>query len=348
MDLTWYIELGKAADTLVNYVLAVKEGEDVLIYGDDIVDEAVLKATAAAVKTAGATPTIVVYETRERSFSEPPKPLAAAMMDSDVTVEFSAKAILYTQAQTDALKRNRAYICLTSLDREAMVRTIGWVNYEKMVEMGERLAELTNKADEIRVTSPSGTDFSAKIGGRIFENFGGTAKKRKVIMLGGQTGGSPIEETENGVLAFDGNVWPPDEIKSNIRTPIRCKVEKGVITEISGGVEAEILRKFLAGFNDPNMYRIAHFCYGYHPLARVTGDISEVERVWGCFQVGWGTQGPLLRPDLGGQYGWRAASHDDGIILKASIYLDGEPVQKDGKFVHPELLDIIKEMGVEQ
>jgi leucyl aminopeptidase (aminopeptidase T) len=167
-------------------------------------------------------------------------------------------------------------------------------------------------------------------------------------MLGGQTGGAPIEETENGILAFDGNVWPPDEIKSNIRTPIKCKVEKGIIKEISGGVEADILRTYLAGLNDRNMYRVAHVCYGFHPKARVTGDISEVERVWGCFQVGWGSQGPLLRPDLKGAYGWKAASHDDGIILKASIYLDGEPVQKDGKFVHPELLPIIKEMGVEQ
>ncbi len=346
--MTWYIELGKAADTLVNYVLRVKKDEDVLIYGDDIVDAAVLNATAAAVKSAGATPTIVIHETREISFTEPPKPLAAAMMDSDVTVEFSARAILYTQAQTNALKRNRAYICLTSLDREAMVRTLGWVNYPKMVELGDKLAEMTTEADEIKVTSPSGTNFTAKIGGRKFENFGSTADKRKVIMLGGQTGGSPIEETENGILAFDGNVWPPDEIKSNIRTPIKCKVDKGIITEISGGVEADILRRYLASLKDGNMYRIAHVCFGYHPKARVTGDISEVERVWGCFQVGWGSQGPLLRPDLGGAFGWRAASHDDGIILKASIYLDGEPVQKDGKFVHPELLGFIKEMGVEQ
>lgn len=346
--LTWYMELGLAAQALVNYVLSVKKGEDVLIYGDDANDEAVLKATAAAVHAAGATPTMVVYETRKQSFSEPPKPLAAAMMDSDVVIEFSVKAILYTQAQTNALRRNRAYICLTSLDREAMVRTLGWVNYPKMVEMGDKLAELTSRADEIRVTSPSGTDFTAKIGGRKFENFGGTADKRQVIMLGGQTGGSPIEETENGVLAFDGNVWPPDEIKNRITTPIKFRVEKGVIKEISGGAEADILRRFLAGFKDPNMYRIAHFCYGYHPMARVTGDIAEVERVWGAFQVGWGTQGPLLRPDLGGKYGWKAASHDDGIILKASIYLDGEPVQKDGKFVHPELVKIIKDMGVEQ
>ena len=48
--MSWYIELGKAADTLVNYVLRVRKDEDVLIYGDDIVDAAVLNATASAVK----------------------------------------------------------------------------------------------------------------------------------------------------------------------------------------------------------------------------------------------------------------------------------------------------------
>jgi leucyl aminopeptidase (aminopeptidase T) len=79
-----------------------------------------------------------------------------------------------------------------------------------------------------------------------------------------------------------------------------------------------------------------------------SGGIAEVERSWGCFQVGWGSQCPLIRPDLKGDYGWKAASHDDGIITKASIYLDGKPVQKDGKFVHPDLLRIIKEWGIEQ
>jgi leucyl aminopeptidase (aminopeptidase T) len=342
------MELDKAARTLVNYVMGVKKGEDVLICGDTTNDEAVLKATAAAVYSVGATPTIVVTETRERAFAEPPKPLAAAMMDADVLIEFTTKAILYTKAQVNALKRNRAYICLTSLDRAAMVRTLGWVNYPKMVEMGEKLAELTNKAKEIRVSSPSGTDFTGKIAGRIWANFGGTSEKRQIIMLGGQTGGTCLEETENGVLAFDGNIWPPDEIKSNIRTPVKFNVEKGIIKDISGGSEADILKRYLGGFNDPNMYRIAHLCYGYHPNALVTGDISEVERVWGCFQVGFGRQGPLLRPDLGGKFGWDAASHDDGIILKATISLDGEAVQKDGKFVHPELVKIIKDWGIEQ
>jgi len=344
------MELDAAARTLVNYVMGVRKGDDVLIYGDTRNDEAVLKATAAAAYSAGATPTIVVTETRQRSFAEPPKPLAAALADADVAIEFSTKAILYTHAQTNALKRNRAYITLTDIDRDAMVRLIGWVNYPKMVEFGEKIAELTTKAREIKVTSPSGTDFTAKIGGRRFECQGSTADKRphNVTTLGGQSGGTCLEETQNGVLAFDGNIWPPDEIRSNIRTPIRLKIEKGIIKEISGGVEADILRVFLADFKDPNMYRICHLSYGYHPLARSTGSIPEAERTWGALNVGFGKQGPLLRPELGGKYGWDAKSHWDGVILKASIWLDGEPLQKEGEFVHPELVQIVKEWGVER
>ena len=344
----WEYELNLAARKLVEYVCGVRKGEEVLIYGDTSNDEEVLTATAAATYAAGATPTVVITETRKMNNMEPPRPLAAAMMDADVEIEFTVKALLYTRAQVSAEKKERVYVCLTDLDRGAFVRTIGWVDYAKMVEFGEKLAELTTKANELRVTSPSGTDFTGRIGGRKWEDFGGTAATRKVIMLGGQTGGSCIEETMNGTLAFDGNIWPPDEIRNRITIPIKFKVEKGIIKEITGGVEAEIMRKYLGSFNDPNMYRIAHCCYGYHPLAMPSGGIAEVERSWGCFQVGWGSQGPLIRPDLKGDYGWKAASHDDGIITKASIYLDGKPVQKDGKFVHSDLLKIMKEWGIEQ
>lgn len=343
--MTWYMELGKATQTLVNYVLRVKKGEDVLVFGDDLSDETVVKSTAAAAYAAGATPTIVLFETRKRSFVEPPRPFAAAMMNSDVVVELEDRCILYTEAQVKAEKGYRAYVCLNGVDAETMVRTFAWVNYEKMVEFGDKLAELTNKADEIRMTSPSGTDFTAKIGGREFENWGSTADKRQVIMMGGQTGGSPIEDSENGVLAIDSYISPPP---SRITTPVKLKVEKGVIKEISGGAEADTLRKSLAAFRDPNMYRIAHISYGYHPMAQLTGGICEAERLWGGQNIGWGTQGPLLRPDLNGEFGYKAATHCDGIISNVSVYLDGELVEKEGKYIHPELVKIAKEMGVEQ
>lgn len=340
-----YMELAKAAHILVNDVLLIKKGEEILIWGDTACDETVCKATASAAYTAGATPTIVMFQTKANPMEEPPKPLAAAMMNADVTIEYAMQYLLYTKAQIDALnKRNRAYICLTGCDTEGMVRTIGMVNYKKMIELGDKLAELTGKADEIRITSPAGTDFSGKIGGRPVENYGSTADKRKYIMLGGQTGWACLEDSQNGTLAFDGNLWPPDEVRANIRTPIKLKVAKGIIKEISGGIEADIFRKWMTSFKDENMYRIAHICYGYNPGARITGNIAEVERVFGVVQVGWGTQGPLIRPDLGGKPGWRAAAHCDGIMLNPTVYLDGEIVEENGKYVHPELAKLVKDM----
>jgi leucyl aminopeptidase (aminopeptidase T) len=145
-------------------------------------------------------------------------------------------------------------------------------------------------------------------------------------------------------LAFDGNLWPPDEVRANIRTPIKLKVANGIIKEISGGIEADIFRKWMTSFKDENMYRIAHICYGYNPGARITGNIAEVERVFGVVQVGWGTQGPLIRPDLGGKPGWRAAAHCDGIMLNPNVYLDGEIIEEKGKYVHPELAKLVKEL----
>ena len=138
------------------------------------------------------------------------------------------------------------------------------------------------------------------------------------------------------------------EICGIVNGPVSAEVistdAKGMIKEISGGVEADIFRKWMTSFKDENMYRIAHICYGYNPGARITGNIAEVERVFGVVQVGWGTQGPLIRPDLGGKPGWRAAAHCDGIMLNPNVYLDGEIIEEKGKYVHPELAKLVKEL----
>jgi leucyl aminopeptidase (aminopeptidase T) len=342
------MELIKAAQTLVKDVLQVKKGEEVLIYADSAADEAVTHATAGAVLSAGGTPAIILFQTKKNPAEEPPATVAAALMAADVVVEFSVQYLLYTKAQLEALeKRNRVFICLTGCDTEAMVRTIGMIDYMKVIELGNKLAEMTTNAKEIRITSPSGTDFTGKIGGREWGNYGTTADKFNFLMLGGQTGGTCVEESMNGVLAIDGNLWPPDEVRQDIDEPVKLKIDKGVIKDISGGTSAGIFKKWMESLKDQNMYRIAHICYGYNPGARITGNIAEVERVWGCVQYGWGTQGPLLRPDLGGKVGWRAESHCDGIILNPSVYLDGQPVEENGKYVHKDLVPLVKALGME-
>jgi leucyl aminopeptidase (aminopeptidase T) len=347
--MSWFMELPSAAKKLIKEVLFVQRGEEVVIYGDSITDEAVMKATAAAALEVGANPTVILYETKPDPKTEPPKAVAAAMMTADVLIEYSVQYLLYTKAQVDALNRhNRAYICLTGCDTEALIRTVGWVDYKTMTEMGDVLSELSEQADEIRITTQAGTDITMKRGDRPVPNVGATADRNKYIMLGGQVLWNGLEETINGTLAFDVNLWPPDEIRQNIQTPIKLDVEKGVIKNISGGKEANYFAKWMASLKDKNMYRIAHFSYGFNPGARPSGNIAEVERVFGVVQVGWGTQGPLIRPDLKGEYGWIAASHCDGIMGNPSVYLDGKAIEENGKYVHPELAKLTKKLGVEQ
>jgi leucyl aminopeptidase (aminopeptidase T) len=77
-------------------------------------------------------------------------------------------------------------------------------------------------------------------------------------MLAGQISWSPIESTINGTLVFDGALWPPLEL-GKLNNPVKLEIKEGRITKIEGGAEADIFADWLKSFNDPNMYRIAHY-----------------------------------------------------------------------------------------
>ncbi len=158
------LELKLGALKLVRDVLGVKSGESILIYGDTTNDLRVMEATAEAAYSLGGVPVIIRYETRPRPGLEPPKPLAAALCAADVIIEYATSYILYTKAFWDAVNRaNVRYIILTGMDVDMMVRCVSRVDYVKMVQLGERLVELTKNASKFQVTSPAGTDLHVAV-----------------------------------------------------------------------------------------------------------------------------------------------------------------------------------------
>ena len=160
-------------------------------------------------------------------------------------------------------------------------------------------------------------------------------------MLAGQISWNPVESSQEGTLVYDGAVWPPNEL-GLLKSPITCTVEKGRIVTIDGGNEAATFRNWMAHHNDEPMYRIAHWSLGFNPgVMKSTGRIVEDERVFGCVEIGVGTKGAWL----GGET-WEAAAHTDGSILNPSIYLDGEPIEIDGRYTHPEAVDACRELKV--
>jgi leucyl aminopeptidase (aminopeptidase T) len=338
--LNW--ELGASARKLVEEVMLTKPGENVVITGDTSCDMRVVQATATAVYAARAVPTVVLYPTQKTAVMEPPAPVAGAIRQADVWIEYAVAYLLHTQAYKEALKNGARYICLTGMDAIMMVKTIGRVQYEILLELGKMLCETVQKADKVEVSSPAGTHLIAFNQGRRTRQSGKLADtKGEPIMLGGQISWCPVEETINGRLVFDGALWPPAEL-GKLREPVELTIKSGVVTEVKGGAEAKTFEQWLAQFNDPNMYRIAHYSLGFNPgVMQPTGRIVEDERIFGCIEMGMGSQGAQIMGKT-----WSAASHTDGVVLSPTILLDGVAMEKDGIYQLESLREVCRELRV--
>lgn len=336
------LEAAAAARKLVEQVMLVKPGENVVITADTAGDFRVVELTAQAVYAACAQPVVIWYDTKLNACQQPPAPVAKAVEVADVWIEYSIAYIMHCESYRTALKNGVRYTCLTGMDIEMLVKTLGRVDYTKLVALGEVIRRTVEAADEVRVTSPGGTDLIAYNKGRKVRQSGKLADtKGEAIMLGGQVSWCPLEETINGRLVFDGALWPPMEL-GLLSDAVALTLEQGVVTMVEGGKDAKVFERWLAGFGDPNMYRLAHYSLGFNPgVSRPTGRIVEDERVFGCIEMGIGSQGPQIRGKT-----WAAASHTDGIVLNPSIYLDGQPMEIEGKYVHHEVAAACKALAV--
>ena len=328
------LELTATALKLVTEVRPVRPGEQVLVTVDSAGDMRAARATAAAVHAVGGVPTLVSYPTLPEPMSEPPRPLAHAALGADVWIDFAVAYLLYSPAYHAAVANGCIYVCLTGMDVDMMVRTIGRVPYAPMEEMARVLYRMSQAAATIRLTSPAGTDLRMTVdkkGDPFFEEekHGGYAQ-----MLGGQTGPMAHRESFEGVLVFDGAIWPPTEI-GILRSPVRLVIEGGYVTRVEGGAEASIYDRWLRGFGHAAAMLVDHLCYGFNPgVRRPSGRILEDERIFGCVQLGIGAT------DLG------SPIHSDGVVLDPSVWLDDEQIEEAGRYAHPDLARLCREMGV--
>ena len=338
--LNW--ELAAGARKLIEQIMLVKPGETVVITADTSTDMRVVQATARAAMAAGAVPTVVIHPTQSEGYQEPPAPVAGAVAPADVWIEFAVGLIFLSDAYKQAIDNGVRYVCLTGMDAIMLVNTIQRVDIHKLIALGDLLKDMAMGADKVEIRSPAGTNLAAYNKGRKARQSGTLADTPgKPVMLGGQVSWCPLEETINGRLVFDGALYPPTDL-GILKEPVVLTLENGIVTQVEGGAEAKRFEKWLADFNDPNMYRLAHFSFGFNPgVTKVTGRIVEDERVFGCMEMGIGSQGAQIMGKT-----WNAAAHTDGIILNPTVILDGETIEEEGRYVHPDLVLACRELGV--
>lgn len=334
-DEYYQFEMARAASKLAREILEVKPGQTVVITADTQSDGRVVWASASAVHAAGGVPVVVYYHSQPRPQMEPPAPVAAAVAAADIWIEHAVNYTMYTHAWHKALEAGVQYCELGGMDVDGMVRCIGQQDVGLLAEMGERIIRLLTDA-EVRITSASGTDVTFHNRGvKVGEFKMKATPARTPIMLAGQVSWQPVEESMHGRIVADGILYPPAEVGIMTET-VSFDVAAGRITAIGGGREARLLQNWTDQLNDPTIYRIAHVSYGFNPGIPVpTGRVVEDERAFGDMDFGWGAW--VGRPSAG---------HFDFTVRSVSVWANGVPLEKDGVFVHPELAELCRAMGV--
>ncbi len=318
------------AEVTVRQLVRPEPGDPFLIITDTSQDISLAEACLAAGIRAGADTQLIVKPRSTHNSAEKLGPvLSEAILASKLILVF-CDGIGRDPATMEA--RNRGTRTLSTSVKgieEYVIRATLDVDVEAMIRNGELVKKLWDQTKVARVTTPQGTDVSFQLAPRITTVDDGALSKfgEDDFFPGAQISVAVVEDTFNGTIVVDAS----DGLQGIVHNPYTLKVEKGVITAIQGGGEAEVVRNWLASRNDPKVYRHSHLSLGMNPQAGISGNLIEDERKLGALDFGWGFQ----YPELGGTTGY-SPYHWDIMLATPSIYLDGKLMSEVGK-LNPEM-----------
>lgn len=142
----------------------------------------------------------------------------------------------------------------------------------------------------------------------------------------------PNEGGANGKIVIDvGDILLPQKLY--VRSAIELTVENGYATRIDGGVDAELLREYVASFKDPEAYAISHIGWGLQPRAHwTTLGLYDREATIGMDARAY--EGNFLfslgpNNEAGGNR--TTTCHIDIPLRACTVRLDGEDVVRQGR-----------------
>jgi len=316
----------------------LQAGENVLIFTDPVFPHPAYPTAAfAAAQVLGAMPYLLVASSGDPFTGELAR---AAWSNANLilgmsTVPRGIGSWMYTDTCDQALANGaRVLMVQEPLDPLRRMRP-----HPEVIARTRAGAMRIQTAREIRVTSLAGSDFTMHKDGRKGHGQWGIADEpgRWDHWPSGLVGCAPLEDSAEGVYV----IAPGDVLLGQWRiaaTPIRLHLSQGRITDIEGTMDAMLLRDFLASFDDPNAYRLSHAGWGTDHRADWRQIGMDSESFYGSVMVALGRNlfnAPAPLSGFGGANPSRA--HYDICCRNASLWLDGELIVENGKFVPGEL-----------
>jgi leucyl aminopeptidase (aminopeptidase T) len=316
------ILMSKGAKTLVEVCAAVRPGENVLIVTDFMMTT-IAEAVATQAYQVGAEVTISSIIPRSGHGQEPPPPVAEAMKKADVIFTPVTYSITHTRAVKEACESDSRIIAMTDFKEHMLIKGGLEADFHETRIMCEKFAKVFEESNQAVLTTPAGTHLTMRSEGRPGNALFCIVEPGQMSPAPNvEANFSPVEGSAEGVIVADASI-PYIDI-GVLEEPVTAKVEKGMITEITGGHQARILADDLKSRNDPMVYNVAELGVGLNPKCILQGIMLEDEGVYGSVHIGIGTN-----ITLGGTI--KAAIHYDLLMFNATIEMDGKVILENGQ-----------------
>lgn len=322
-----FSELFKAAKQTAK-LCEIRPDEKVIVYSDTRQNPTLVEAIHTACVNLGCDVSLVRSLHRFPE-TNPPEIAIAAMKEADMVFDLATESWFYAACIPSILETGTRILLFLDVLEENLVKR---PPSREVNERAMRAADLLEKGQEFRVTTPEGTDFVCWRGDRRVNAQKGYVSKPGEVDLYSNSAiaFAPLETEAEGTLFLNGPQILYPQHTYVVKKPVRLEVDGGRIVEIDDSHEdGRIFRRWIEQFEDPNCYIVAHFGFSVDHRARDLSrfDLSEWESYYGGVMVAFGANDS---PSLGGET--RAKGHSDSVLLGASFYVDGEAIIVDGEF----------------
>lgn len=311
-------DLGPAVDKMLHRCLAVNPGEDVLVIADRNT-EAIGEAMRDRARAAGAEAVLMTMEPRDVDGSEPPAPVAAALLACDVFIAPTSRSLSHTEARRRASEAGARGATMPGVTPDMLARVMS-ADFDAMAVRSGSLAALLTESDSAHITCARGSDLTVDLGGRRGIADAGQLSAR------GAFGNLPCGEAFTAPRGGDGTLVVAGTIASLglADEPTTLTIEDGRLVDARGGMGPRLLA-LLRSAGDLGT-NLAELGIGTNDRARLTGNVLEDEKIFGTVHVAFGASSAI-----GGDVS--VPIHLDAVILEPTLEVGPERVLDAGRFV---------------
>ncbi|MEJ5992156.1 peptidase M29 [Ramlibacter sp. PS3R-8] len=257
------------------------------------------------------------------------QPVVCALAASTLVMDCTVEGLMHAPELPAILKGGARVLYVSNEHPEALARLLPDDGIEALVKAH---VKRLRGAREMRVTSPAGTDLVISLQGAVCGgNWGYTTRPGTMTHWpGGLALAFPAANSVNGTLVLaqgDVNLT----FKRYLDQPVTLRVEDDYVTRIEGrGVDADLMRSYIAAWGDREAYAVSHVGYGLNAAARWDSMALYDKRDFNGTELRAFAGNFLYSTGANEVAGRHTAGHFDLPLRHCTVQLDGHTVVDNG------------------